>query len=115
MRLSPRMKNILQKAILQSFGEVPVYLFGSRVDDSLSGGDIDLAVDVELDRETFRQHKVQFKVALLKMCFDSREEKTQWSVITKLKKQRHEGRTLHAFLMCSPKQVRTLHPEQPET
>lgn len=73
MRLSPRMKNILQKAILQSFGEVPVYLFGSRVDDSLSGGDIDLAVDVELDRETFRQHKVQFKVALLKMCFDQIE------------------------------------------
>ncbi|WP_440682490.1 nucleotidyltransferase domain-containing protein [Cysteiniphilum halobium] len=47
------MKRILKKAVSQSFGEVHVYLFGSRVDDDLNGGDIDLAVDVKMDQEQF--------------------------------------------------------------
>ncbi|WP_440616752.1 nucleotidyltransferase domain-containing protein [Cysteiniphilum sp. 6C5] len=73
MRLSERIKGTLQKAIVQSFGEVPVYLFGSRVDDTLIGGDIDLAVDVEMDKSQFWQCKVKFKTALLQMGFDQIE------------------------------------------
>ncbi|WP_151194496.1 nucleotidyltransferase domain-containing protein [Cysteiniphilum sp. JM-1] len=73
MRLSERMKSVLKKAVSQSFGEVPVYLFGSRANDSLSGGDIDLAIDVEMDKEQFWQCKVKFKTALLQMSFDQTE------------------------------------------
>ena len=47
MRLSKRLKASLIKSILESFGEVDIYLFGSRTDDSKKGGDIDIAVDVD--------------------------------------------------------------------
>lgn len=70
MRLSERMRRVLKKAISQSFGEVPVYLFGSRADDDLNGGDIDLAVDAAMDQEQFWQCKLKFKTALLQMGFD---------------------------------------------
>jgi len=34
MRLSKRIVNILQNNIKKSFGDVNVYLFGSRIDDT---------------------------------------------------------------------------------
>ncbi len=70
MRLSAQMKEKLQKAVLESFGNVPVYLFGSRVDDQKKDGDIDLAVDVDLTLADFRQCKVRFKTILISMGFD---------------------------------------------
>ena len=69
MRLSQRIIKKLKQAILKSFGEVPVYLFGSRVDNNAIGGDIDLAIDVSLDKLLFRQKRVLFKTELLKMGF----------------------------------------------
>jgi predicted nucleotidyltransferase len=51
MRLSNRIIKILQQSILKSFGEIEVYLFGSRVDDKQIGGDIDLALDVNMTPE----------------------------------------------------------------
>jgi len=49
-----------------SFGDVDIYFFGSRVDDSKKGGDIDLAVS----KEQFRQYKIQFITALIRMDLD---------------------------------------------
>ncbi|WP_215843523.1 nucleotidyltransferase domain-containing protein [Acidithiobacillus montserratensis] len=46
MRLSPEQVAIIRQAAQESFGpEARVWLFGSRVDDSKRGGDIDLYVE----------------------------------------------------------------------
>ena len=70
MRLANRLKNIIIKSIQSSFGSVDIYLFGSRVDDSKKGGDIDLAIDVTMPKEQFRQHKIQFTSSLIRAGFD---------------------------------------------
>ena len=70
MRLSKRLKTSLIKSILESFGEVDIYLFGSRTDDSKKGGDIDIAVDVDLSRKEFKQRQIKFMVAMIKQDLD---------------------------------------------
>ena len=44
MRLTPEQRQIIREASLRHFG-VPPRLFGSRVDDSRRGGDIDLYIE----------------------------------------------------------------------
>lgn len=70
MRLSNRIINILQQSILKSFGEIEVYLFGSRVDDKQIGGDIDLALNVEMTPEEFQKKKALFISYLVRADFD---------------------------------------------
>ena len=70
MRLSNRILNILQENIKKSFGDVGVYLFGSRTDDSKKGGDIDLAIDTNLSRLEFRKQKSKLLALLIKIDFD---------------------------------------------
>ncbi|MEW5755433.1 MAG: nucleotidyltransferase domain-containing protein [Pseudomonadota bacterium] len=46
MRLTVEQRNIVRKTASEVFGEdVDVYLFGSRVDDTAKGGDVDLLVE----------------------------------------------------------------------
>lgn len=47
MRLSKRVIEILQENMLKSFGDVNIYLFGSRTDDNKRGGDIDIFVETK--------------------------------------------------------------------
>jgi predicted nucleotidyltransferase len=70
MRLSNRIVNILHQSLLKSFGDVEVYLFGSRVDDKQIGGDIDLALDVCMSKEEFQKKKALFVSCLLRVGFD---------------------------------------------
>ncbi len=70
MRLSKRIQNIIKKAVFENFGDVKVYLFGSRTDDTKIGGDIDIAIDTQMDKEEFRKKKIQFFVSLLRVDFD---------------------------------------------
>lgn len=70
MRLNDRTKKMLLNAIEKSFGKVDVYLFGSRVDDTKRGGDIDLALDISLPKEQMRSKKARFFVELMKKEFD---------------------------------------------
>ncbi len=70
MRLSETMRQIIKTLIQESFGEADLYLFGSRVDDSRVGGDIDLAVDVDLNRDEFRRRKSEFLANMLRRDYD---------------------------------------------
>lgn len=48
MRLSPKQKNAICDNVLKNFGKTAhVWLFGSRVDDTKLGGDIDLYIESE--------------------------------------------------------------------
>ena len=70
MRLSTRIINILQDNIKKSFGDVNIYLFGSRTDDNKKGGDIDLAIETNLSKEDFRKKKSLFLAMLIRIDFD---------------------------------------------
>ncbi|MGZ8256391.1 MAG: nucleotidyltransferase domain-containing protein [Gallionella sp.] len=50
MRLSDTQRSIIRSSVAQNFGaDAVVWLFGSRVDDSQRGGDIDLYIESASD------------------------------------------------------------------
>jgi len=62
-----RLTNSEVKAITSIFKEVfksgQIYLFGSRVDDSLRGGDIDLYIQTD-NMDNLMEKKIEFLVSL---------------------------------------------------
>lgn len=46
MRVAEEQIAIVVQTVRQRFGNVPIWLFGSRVDDAARGGDIDLYVEL---------------------------------------------------------------------
>jgi len=70
MRLSQRVKNIILHAVERSFGIADVYLFGSRINDEKRGGDIDIAIDIDVSKEEFRKRKIEFRKQLIIADFD---------------------------------------------
>jgi len=70
MRLGENLKNRIKNSIHTSFGEIDIYLFGSRVDDTKHGGDIDIAIDTKLPRAEFRKKRVKFLISLLEKNLD---------------------------------------------
>ncbi|WP_320034557.1 nucleotidyltransferase domain-containing protein [Halarcobacter sp.] len=70
MRLKKVIVDKIKDAILNSFGDVNIYIFGSRVDDSKRGGDIDIAIDSNFGREEFRKRKIKLISNLLRKDFD---------------------------------------------
>lgn len=61
MRLTPEEVAAIKAAASNSFGdEAIVRLFGSRVDDTLEGGDIDLHVEVS-DRRAAADGEIMFR------------------------------------------------------
>lgn len=70
MRLQKRIIGKIKFAIKNSFGDVDTYLFGSRVDDTKKGGDIDIAVDTQMSRIEFRKSKAKFFTYLIKNNLD---------------------------------------------
>lgn len=59
MRLSKRYIAVFKKYFLEFFHEGDIYLFGSRVDDSQKGGDIDLYLKV-VDHTDLFNKKIKF-------------------------------------------------------
>jgi len=48
MRLNEKYKKVIKQAFLEVFKEGEIYLFGSRVDDSLKGGDNEYSLKKKL-------------------------------------------------------------------
>ncbi|MDQ6991930.1 MAG: nucleotidyltransferase domain-containing protein [Mariprofundus sp.] len=59
MRISNKYRSVFKKYFLEFFQEGDIYLFGSRVDDSKKGGDIDLYLTV-VDHSDLFAKKIKF-------------------------------------------------------
>jgi len=59
MRLSKKYVDVLKDKFIEFFGSGEIYLFGSRVDDTKKGGDIDLYLKVDNHNNLFEK-KIKF-------------------------------------------------------
>jgi len=59
MRLNKNYVKVIKQSFLEVFNQGEIYLFGSRVDDSKKGGDIDLYLVLETKVNMFR-NKIKF-------------------------------------------------------
>ena len=71
MRLSPEVVRAIQEAFVQVFENGTLYLFGSRVDDSRKGGDIDLYVETD-KRERLGEKRIEFLALIKRQIGDQR-------------------------------------------
>jgi len=78
MRLTGKLKQIIQTTIIEVFGSVDAILFGSRTNDSLSGGDIDIAIKTEISSSEFKQYKINFITKLARKGFDIKIDLIQY-------------------------------------
>ena len=64
MRLSNFEQDMIKKAFLEVFKRGKVYLFGSRVDDTKRGGDIDLYLvpNIKFDDERIKKRTFSIKL-----------------------------------------------------
>ena len=79
MRLSDRMQKLIVDGVRKSFGDTEIYLFGSRTDDSRKGGDIDIALALDIDKVEFREKKIQFKKYLFQKGYSLKIDLLQWN------------------------------------
>ena len=66
MRLTKQEQQAIKETFIEVFHSGKLYLFGSRVDDSKKGGDIDLYIELDgiLDTKTLLDKKIEFKLKL---------------------------------------------------
>jgi uncharacterized protein len=61
MRLTNQQRNLLKYTLLEIDPQAKIFLFGSRVDDAKTGGDIDVLIfSTCLDKKQLRQVKWRF-------------------------------------------------------
>ncbi|MFK5975255.1 MAG: nucleotidyltransferase domain-containing protein [Sulfurovum sp.] len=74
MRLSQKEIEATRVSFLKTFGRGEIYLFGSRVDDTKRGGDIDLYIVLEKDMPftTIFDKKIDFLVELKQKIGDQK-------------------------------------------
>lgn len=63
MRLSKYYRKSIKDAFDTIFGEGKIYLFGSRVDETKKGGDIDLYIEIA-DKTSLFEKKIKFLARL---------------------------------------------------
>lgn len=71
MRLSSEAVHVIQEAFLRVFEKGELYLFGSRVDDSRKGGDIDLYVVAD-HRDRMGEKRIEFLTQIKRQIGDQR-------------------------------------------
>ena len=71
MRLTDYEIESIKKVFEESFGNGKIYLFGSRVDDTQKGGDIDLYIQTR-DRNDIMIKKIQFLARLKEKIGDQK-------------------------------------------
>jgi len=71
MRLTKYEINSIKKAFKETFGEGKIFLFGSRVDDTKRGGDIDLYIESK-QKENLLDKKIDFLVSLKQKIGDQK-------------------------------------------
>jgi predicted nucleotidyltransferase len=59
VRLPKHYQKVIKEKFREFFGEGEIYLFGSRVDDSKRGGDIDLYLELKNHNNLFKK-KIKF-------------------------------------------------------
>jgi len=64
MRLADNERELIRKAFFETFNDGKIYLFGSRVDDSLRGGDIDLYLCPTQKFDNVRELRRKFQILL---------------------------------------------------
>jgi predicted nucleotidyltransferase len=64
MRLNKFEQKMIKKAFIETFENGSIFLFGSRVDDSQRGGDIDLYLVPDKKFDDERKRKISFLIKL---------------------------------------------------
>ena len=74
MRLLNDETRAIKQTFLETFKQGHIFLFGSRVDDSLKGGDIDLYIvpSVKLDSSEMLDKKINFLIKLKNLIGDQK-------------------------------------------
>ncbi|MBF0219309.1 MAG: hypothetical protein HQL49_07245 [Gammaproteobacteria bacterium] len=96
MRLSPEAVSVIQRAFEQVFEKGDLYLFGSRVDDSRKGGDIDLYVDVD-NRDRLGEKRIEFLTRIKRYIGD---QKIDLVVARNTRREIDEIATSQGILLC---------------
>jgi predicted nucleotidyltransferase len=65
VRLTDKERECIKKAFYETFQDGKIYLFGSRVDDTKRGGDIDLYLCPGQRHENERELKRKFQILLV--------------------------------------------------
>ena len=94
MRLEKIIIDKIKEAIYESLGNVNIYLFGSRTDDMKKGGDIDLAIDIDISASQFRKNKIKVLTNLFKKDFDFKIDIVNYNTKDLLLKNQIEKRAI---------------------
>ena len=88
MRLTPTEIQIIKDVIQQYSSEYEIYLHGSRLDDRLKGGDIDLFII--LPDEIYKKMVMKKHYLEGALSFNLREQKVDVTLISQLSCATHE-------------------------
>jgi predicted nucleotidyltransferase len=79
VRLPQTLRTRLLAAVRASYGDIPVYLYGSRTDDLKKGGDIDLALSCNIPATEFQSKRIAILMQLTRQDFELPVDIVQYS------------------------------------